>query len=110
MSSIPIGNFQIENLVKNRVPFFLFSAPANWSELFQGEDLKQIQKSLVDLPNFESQSILDVARSKKLAVDAPIVLVSEKVSAVSEAKALETAGFINVYYVLDGFQGLKASP
>lgn len=100
-----IGYFQFNNLVQNRIPLVLL--------LLDEVDLKPWYNSLVNM-HLENVSVfcqpedaLRVIQEKNLPSHfAIIVLDRHGDKSPSVTTGLEQAGFINVYYVKNGFVGI----
>ena len=97
-----IGFFQFDNLLQSRTPFLLL--------LLDEIDLKPNYNSLVHMhldiisSYCSSEKALGVVQEKNLPNHyAIIVLDLNGKKSPLVAKSLESAGFINVYYVKNGF-------
>lgn len=102
-----IGYFQFENLLQGRIPLVLV--------LLDDIDLKPWYNSMVQmyLENVtikcSVENALESVRAKKLPPHfAVIILDNDGKRSQKVAQDIEAAGFINTYYVKDGFQGLQA--
>lgn len=101
-----IGYFQFDNLLQNRVPFILV--------LLDEVDLKSLyNNSLINLHiqnitlQYSSGKILEAIQDKKLPPHfAIIILDKDERKSPKIAKEIEKAGYTNVYYVKNGFEGL----
>lgn len=99
-----IGLFQLENLTISRSPFvFLDLRSETASELPKqiADCLKQAQP----VAPAEVKNHLEV--KLKVPKEYPVLLVSEDgKSCAKVARDLETAGFTNIYVIMDGVEGL----
>lgn len=106
---MPIGFFQFDNLLKQRVGFFIFS----WVDLsvlgYRLMEKSHLEKITVAMNSAAGLSELKTKiQEQGLEKTAPIVLACQDGNlAQSFAQQLEAEGYLNVYWVLDGVQGLK---
>lgn len=101
-----IGYFQFNNLVQSRVPLVLL--------LLDAVDLRPWYNSLVNMHlenisiNCTPKDALGLVKEKNIPSHFAIVILdSQGQKSPSLVTELEDAGFINVYYVKDGFAGLS---
>jgi len=107
--ALPVGHFQFDNLVKGRVPFYLLrpnldiEAPYGILEKMHLRNFSVVLEKL-EMP--QAQAALDERRARK---EDPIVVLDED-GRQSEKLAhdLVAAGYINVYFVLGGWQEILA--
>lgn len=101
--TMPIGFFQFENLVRNRVPFVLFAWNCEFNGWYSGLEqahLKQVLRSGETLDT----SLMDLKKD----LSQPIVFVCERGDlSKRSAEELERQGFKNIFYVLGGYQEMK---
>lgn len=105
---MPLGLFQILNLLRQRVHFFVFA----WADLnalaIQGMEkahLDRITTTLESAP--KTDEFLRLLGEKGLEVAAPILLVDDDgLQAAQLAAELESYSYLNVYYAQAGLQGL----
>lgn len=108
MKSLPIGFFQFDNLVRNRVPFYFVSTGVSFEEVYSGPELEHLKRYLAESP-FEASSILNDLEKKILPKHhAVLVLCENGIESKKMADQLGEAGFSNCFYVLDGWAGIKA--
>lgn len=100
-----IGYFQLDNLLQNRVPFILI--------MLDEVDLKSWYNSMIQMHienislRCDTTKILESIQSKKLPPHfAIIILDQDQKKSPPLVKQLEKAGYTNVYYVKNGFNGL----
>lgn len=109
MSAMPIGYYQFDNLVQGHIPFALFTLEFPFEKIFKSEELKHLQRQVILISNIDQNEILSVIEQRAFKKDHPIVVLDEngkKAEAVAEA--LENMGYMNIFFVLDGFQSLLA--
>jgi hypothetical protein len=99
--AIEIGPFQFENLVKNRVPFVLFSdlsfAESSWGPL----DKMHLQQHKISIEELSVQAIQQELKSRQVQLQSPIVLFFSKQDLSKKlGEELDLAGYLNVYFVL----------
>ena len=96
-----IGKFQLENLLRNEVPFKFF----NLCE----DELSDEQKQgvLCRAEKLSLEAIIELEEKGELVKESPIILICKngKVSA-KLAQQLDRKGFINTYVVEAGFKGI----
>lgn len=98
-----IGFFQITNLIRNKVPFTLLAVDLNDVETSHGE-LNQLMAKAIAA---SSPSFLEKLTALELPKEQPIVLLcKEGALSLDFSKILESKGFLNVYHVKGGWQGL----
>jgi len=107
---VPLGLFQFENLLKQRVAFYIFSM-MDLSVLAQNSleknHLLAITNLIPQTMNFAGLKVL--IEQEKLDQNAPILLVCPDGKISREwALTLDEEGFLNVFWALDGYQGLMS--
>lgn len=99
---MPIGYFQFCNLISNRIPFKMYVWGYRFDGWFQGAERTHLETVMRNGEDFENER-----GQLELQKDQPIVLVCERgQDSKNRAQQLSSEGFLNVYYVLDGWQGL----
>ncbi|MGZ3782658.1 MAG: rhodanese-like domain-containing protein [Pseudobdellovibrionaceae bacterium] len=100
-----IGYFQFDNLLQNRVPFLLL--------MLEQLDVKALYNSMIQLHienislTCEASIALESVHTKKLPSHfAIIVLDKDEKKSPRVVKDLEKAGYTNVYYVKNGYDGI----
>jgi rhodanese-related sulfurtransferase len=107
MPAMPIGSYQFDNLVSNHVPFALFTRKVALEKIYSGEDLKFILRQVIELPAITQEEIFSLIQARGFKKDHPIVVMCESgAEAPAIAHTLEEMGYINTFFVLDGFQAL----
>lgn len=108
MKSLPIGFFQFDNLVRNRVPFYFVSTEISFEEVYSGPELAHMKRYLAETP-FEPSAILKDLELKNFPKHHAVLVLCENGSESQKmADQLGEAGYSNCYYVLDGWSGIKA--
>lgn len=108
MKSLPIGFFQFDNLVRNRVPFYFISTGISFDEVYSGPELEHLKRYRTEV-TFEVSEILKDLEQKNLPKHhAVLVLCEDGKRSKSLADQLGEAGYSNCFYVLDGWAGIKA--
>jgi rhodanese-related sulfurtransferase len=98
-----IGYFQLANLVRNKVPFSLFSMDINVPSNLPS-DLPSIAKLMTSTT--VSRLLSDI-KALNLKADHPLVLLCDSgVQSAGMATQLANQGFLNVYVVRGGWQSL----
>jgi|SRR6185312_12250324 len=107
MSALPIGFYQFDNLVHNHIPFALFTLEFPFEKIYSSEDLKHLQRQLILLAVVSQNEILSIIENRGFKKDHPIVVLCEKgITSKEIAQALEEMGYMNTFFVLDGFKSL----
>ncbi len=109
-----IGSFQINNLIKNKIPFTFVCIDHEFPNThFDGENQKHLQSVILNFKTQNKTAPQSAAELKKILLerkketDQSLVLISETQKPAEDiAKALESAGFLNVYFVLGGYEDL----
>ena len=97
-----IGFFQLDNLVKNRVPFHLLNMGTDISSWFISIYKDHFLKNQILV---QPDELMQTLESKKLASDAAIILLCNEGSTSLEIyRELEKKGYTNVYVVDGGYQ------
>lgn len=97
-----IGFFQLDNLVKNRIPFHLLNMAADLSSWYISVYKDHLVKNQMLVPPNE---LLQLVAVKELAFDAAIILLCNDGAASLEVyQELEKKGYTNVYVVDGGHQ------
>jgi rhodanese-related sulfurtransferase len=104
-----IGFFQLDNLIRNRVPFILLSEELPYDEIFLGPALLQAQSLILKFAASDDEDqLLQKLEQHPLSKSVPIVVVGREPHAVNKrAESLSEKGFLNIYYAEGGFDALK---
>lgn len=107
-SPSPIGFFQFDNLVRNRVPFLLLKTAVDVESLFGVMEKMHLRNFSVVLDKMDVQQAQAAMAERHADQESPVVVLCEDgVNSMELAKGLCAQGFRNVYYVLDGVKGLS---
>jgi rhodanese-related sulfurtransferase len=107
MPAMPIGFYQFDNLVHNHIPFALFTRSVPFEKIYSGEELKYILRQVIEISAVTQNEILSVIEARGFKKDHPIVVMCENgKQAPAIAHALEEMGYMNTFFVLDGFNSL----
>ena len=99
-----INFFQLDNLIRNRVPFVLLNLGPSLKELYTSVYKLHVEANEV-LTDIEK--VIVVLADKKAAKDAPLLLIcqdGEKSAALFTD--LQSQGYTNVYLIDGGYQQL----
>ena len=105
---MPLSFFQLDNLLKQRVAFFMFS----WVDLsvlnYAAMEKRHLEQIMIPMPAGSGMSDLQKQFTEKaIQKNAPIILIDEDGIETRElALTLEEQGYINVFWILDGLKGL----
>lgn len=106
--AIGIGSFQIENLIRNRVPFFLLKDESDITKFFGPMERVHLQTYSVPLSEFSTAFAEAQLKERGVQVQTPlVVLCSDGYRSQKLAEDLESQGYLNVYYVLDGLKSFS---
>lgn len=107
---MPLGFFQFDNLLKSRVQFFVFSIEDLLQlgyirmEKMHLERIAQIIPAQIDVSGLKA-----LFEAQGLDKNAPILLVDRAGEASQKwAEALESDGYINLFWMVGGYKDLKA--
>lgn len=102
-----IGNFQLDNLVHNRVPFLFLNLGVDITQKYQGENLRHINAYNVEA---RVDNALHEVLQKNLPTNFAIVVACDNGTLSEQVAAeLEKNNFINTFVIKNGFQAvLKA--
>lgn len=108
MKSLPIGFFQFDNLIRNRVPFYFVSTGIFFEEVYSGPELEHLKRYLAPV-SLQAQGILaDLEQKNMPKHHAILVLCMDGKTSEVVADQLGEAGYNNCFYVLGGWAGIKA--
>ena len=110
-SALPLGFFQFDNLVRNRVPFYLLRSNIDVESLYgkmEFMEKQHLRNYGIELSEFSVAVVEPLLKERHAQKDSPLVVLdADGISAAKLASALASAGYLNVYYVLGGFAGLQ---
>lgn len=103
--ALPIGSFQFDNLVRGRVPFFLIRSGVDIESAYGVMEKMHIRNFSLELDKLEMTAAEAALAERKARKEDPIVVLDEKGDESKKlAQSLTDAGYINVYFVLGGWQ------
>ncbi len=111
MTATALGSlslFQLQNLVENRVPFLLFKI--DWPEKEELTGLPPSVERFIKTGRQVKLNEMDqVVEQEVPRLEQPVVLLSRDGDhCQSLAERLEKKGYLNIYVVKEGLQGLKS--
>lgn len=107
-SPLPIGFFQFDNLVRNRVPFLLLKTNVDVESQFGVMEKMHLRHFSIPLEKMDLIHAQAAMAERHAEKDSPVVVLCEDgVVSMELAKKLCEQGYVNVYYVLDGVNGLR---
>ena len=107
--ALPIGFFQFDNLIKNRVPFFLLrtSLPIESAYgVIERLHLRNYSLIIEKMALVEAQNALAERATQKH--DPIVVLCEQGADSEKVAQELVVAGFLNVYFILGGWKSIES--
>lgn len=106
MDLTTLDYFQFENLVRNRVPFFVVHEGIDFSELYNSVEVGTIQRTQL-VVTFDEGPAHAVAELEKQRVpkDWPVLILSRSGEVAHDwVSAFEKSGYRNSYYVKGGWR------
>jgi rhodanese-related sulfurtransferase len=107
--ALPIGYFQFDNLIRNRVPFYLVRPELEIEQAYGVIERLHLRNYslVVQTMNLGSaQSALNERQARK--EDPVVVMCADGKESQNVANALAQDGHMNVYFVVGGWQMLQA--
>ncbi len=105
-----IGFFQFDNIVKSAVPFLIVTIDVDLSTFYNDDKHRHIrsytQKFSKDVT---SDELLQKISDLKIGKEFPVVIICDDgKKSMQLCAAVEEKGFLNCYYVLDGFKSFSS--
>ena len=95
-----IGEYQLGNLISNKVPFLFYY-------ILEPEEERPDHPLFEGISFFEGSSLVDEVNDKATDTSFPLVLVCRNgQQSMSAAQTLAVAGYINIFVVQGGFNEL----
>jgi len=108
--AIGIGFFQMDNLVRNRIPFCLFTIDVEFDALYKGQELEHIKRYEHCLNHASSTEVHHILETKKYRKIDPVLVVCQNgIQSRDLANQLGVLGYLNCYFVEGGFDQLRQS-
>ncbi len=106
----PIGFFQFDNLVRNRIPFLFLRTAVDIESSFGVMEKMHIRNFSIILDELDFHQAEAALKERQAQKDSPVlVLCEDGIKSLELAKKLCEQDYKNVYYVLDGVKGLAPS-
>ena len=106
---LPIGYFQFDNLIKSRVPFLLIRPAIDIESAYgvmEKMHLRNYSLMMEQMDYVQAEALVLERHARK---EDPIVVICENgKSSKALAQEFVDHGYLNVYYVLDGWAGIQA--
>ena len=107
--ALPIGYFQFDNLIKNRIPFFLVRTDISIDAAYGVMEKMHLRNFSLVLQALNFENAKAALAERQARKEDPIVVLCEDGNASQKvAQALAADGHLNIYYVLGGWQMLQA--
>jgi rhodanese-related sulfurtransferase len=107
--ALPIGSFQFENLVRGRVPFFLLRTAIDIESAYGVMEKMHIRNFSLVVEKLEMEMALAALSERKARKQDPVVVLDQDgVQSKALAQALTDDGYINVCFVIGGWQEILA--
>jgi len=98
----PIGIYQLNNLVENRVPFTLLHFQIPFEKYFKTLPMMHIRRVTIEIP--QNTAVLEWFSELNLGKDQAIVIVCNSGNeSLTWAQKFTCLGYINIYYLEDGW-------
>ena len=106
--ALPLGFFQFDNLLRNRVPFALLKSEIDLEPAFGPMEKLHLRTYALSLRSMTLEAALAALKERGTRKEDPIVVLCETGEASRNlAQELAEQDFLNVYFVLDGWKGLQ---
>lgn len=103
--ALPIGFYQLDNLIRSRVPFLLLRTSVDMDSVFGVMEKMHIRTWSVILNPMDLQSAEAALTERQARKEDPIVvLCDDGQESLKLAQALVEKGHLNVYFVKGGWQ------
>lgn len=107
-SSLPIGFFQFDNLVRNRVPFWMIKTPVDVQSYFGPAEKDHLQNYCLEKENWTLAEVVAALSEKQVRKDSPLLFIChDGILSKKLADEISATGFMNVYYLMDGVKSLE---
>lgn len=102
---LPIGFFQFDNLVRNRVPFYLLRSQIDVESAFGVMEKLHLRQFSIFLEPFSLVSAEAALKERQARLEDPVVVLCDQGDeSLRLAQALADQGHLNVYYISGGWQ------
>ncbi len=106
--ALPLGFFQFDNLLRNRVPFALLRSPVDLESAFGPMEKIHLRTYSINLDSLQLSNAQAALKERGTRKEDPIVVLCETGEASQKlADELAAQDFMNVYFVLDGWKGIQ---
>lgn len=106
---LPIGYFQFDNLIKNRIPFLLVRTDLAIEAAYGVMEKMHLRNFSLVVQSLNHENAKAAIAERQARKEDPIVVLCEDgKKSLQVAQALCSEGHLNVYYVLGGWQMLEA--
>lgn len=105
-NALPIGHYQLDNLVSGRLSFIIFHWGVDFSENYSGVELQHVRNYGVELNPLEGlpAQAQTALLERNFPINSPIIVVCRDGKKSKElADFLGSKGHINSFYLLGGF-------
>ncbi len=107
--ALPIGFFQFDNLIKNRVPFLLVRTDVQIESAYGVMEKLHLRNYSLVMQVMNLQNAKSAIEERKARKEDPdVVMCEDGKQSQQVAQALTTEGYLNVYFVVGGWQMLQA--
>lgn len=111
-TALPIGEYQLNNLITGRLTFIILTLDIDFAEVYGGVELQHARNYGVGLDiagNLQEQAVAAL-NERHFPKNGPVIVVCKDGKKSKElADYLDGLGYINSFYLLDGFEEFKKS-
>ncbi|PIS10059.1 MAG: MFS transporter [Bdellovibrio sp. CG10_big_fil_rev_8_21_14_0_10_47_8] len=105
--ALPIGFFQFDNLVRNRIPFVLIRTELDVETMFPATERAYLQTHTSVVSELDWKQVTAHLTERKVNKEDPVLILCQDGKKSQAIADRLSAQYMNVYYVLGGFQSLK---
>jgi len=103
-----IGEFQFENLIRNRIPFVFINLTPDLPQLF-AQSFYQKHLESIEIRTQES-SVIDQLKERNHPLHEAILIICENGDRSKQlVSLLEAQGYLNVFFMADGMKSLTSN-
>ncbi len=103
-----IGDFQFENLIKNRIPFVLINLTPSLPVLF-AQSFYQKHVESIEIRTQESEVLEKLKEKNHPSHEAILIICENGERSQSQVTQLESNGYLNVFFIAGGMNTLATN-
>lgn len=109
-TGLPLGFYQLNNLITSRVPFLILKIDVDFAEMYGVMEMMHLRNYGADLDknaDLNAQAIAAI-NERHIPKDYPIIIVCrDGKHSQGVSNYLDSQGYTNTFYLLDGFNTFK---